>query len=158
MRFAYLPLPTRQPIYPLGGLRVRYRPIVPIQIIGPQVLPPFDACIDSAADDTVFPLRLARRLGINLTAAPEGKVQPVGQIALTVKYARATLLLADGFESCQWEAIVAFADSPLRWALLGHAGFLQFFDTNLRGALRDVLLVPNTSFLGQHVIHAVPPP
>jgi hypothetical protein len=30
VRFAYLPLPTRRPVYALGGVRVRYRPIVPI--------------------------------------------------------------------------------------------------------------------------------
>ncbi|HEV3081736.1 MAG TPA: hypothetical protein VGY66_18295 [Gemmataceae bacterium] len=118
MRFAYLPLPTRQPVYALGGVRIRYRPIVPVQIISPQVLPPFDACLDCASDDTVFPLRLARRLGIDLSNAPAGQVQPVAQAVLPVKYARVTLLLADGFESCQWEAIVAFADVPLRWALL----------------------------------------
>jgi hypothetical protein len=157
VRFAYLPLPTRRPVYALGGVRVRYRPIIPVQIILPQGLPAFDACIDCASDDSVFPMRLARRLGIDLTNAPEGQVQAVAQSALPVKYARVTLLLADGFESCQWHAIVAFADVPLRWALLGHAGFLQFFDVNLRGALREVVVVPNGSFSGQHVIHRSPP-
>ena len=76
---------------------------------------------------------------------------------MPVKYARVTLLLADGFESCQWDAIVAFADVPLRWALLGHAGFLRFFDVNLRGAVREALVVPNGSFSGRHVIHRPPP-
>jgi len=70
MRFPYLGLPTRRPAYSLGGARVRYRPIVPVHIIGPQLLPPLDACIDCAADDTLFPVRLASRLGIDLTGAP----------------------------------------------------------------------------------------
>src|SRR3989442_2542645 len=101
---------------------------------------------------------MAGSLGIDLSSAQAGQVQPVAQAVLPVKYARVTLLLADGFESCQWEAIVAFADVPLRWALLGHAGFLQFFDVNLRGGLRDVVIVPNISFSGQYVIHRSSPP
>jgi hypothetical protein len=122
------------------------------------VLPPIDGCIDSASDDTIFPQRLARRLGINLASAPPGESQPVGQAALPIKYARVTLLLADGFETCEWEAIIGFADVPLRWALLGLAGFLQYFDAELRGARRELVLIPNSSFPGQHVVHRSPPP
>lgn len=153
MRFAYLPLATRRPVYPLGGARVRHHPIVPIHIIAPRVLPPVDGCIDSGTDDTLFPQHLARRLGIDLTGAPQGESRPVGHGAIPVSYARVTLLLSDGFETCEWEAIVGFADAPLRWALLGHAGFLQFFDVQLLGASREVILTPNVSFPGRYVLH-----
>jgi hypothetical protein len=54
VKFAYLPLPVRQPS-PATTAKMRYRPIVPIHIIAPRMMPPLDACIDSAADDTVFP-------------------------------------------------------------------------------------------------------
>lgn len=158
MRFPYVPLRTRQPVYSLGGASVRHRPIVPIHVIGPQLLPPIDGCIDSASDDTLFPQRLARRLGIDLTSAPQGESQPAGHAPVQVRYAKVTLLLADGFETCEWEAIVGFVDVPLRWALLGHAGFLDFFDARLRGARHEVLIVPDTSFPGQHVIHRPSPP
>jgi hypothetical protein len=122
------------------------------------VLPPLDGCIDSAADDTIFSLGVARRLGIDLAGAPQGEGQPVGHVRLPVKYARVTLLLSDGLETCEWDAIVAFADVPLRWPLLGHAGFLQFFDVELRGARREALLTPNGSFQGRHVVHTPRPP
>ena len=47
-----MPLPVRQKS-PAATAKVRYRPIVPIHILALRMLPPLDACIDSAADDTV---------------------------------------------------------------------------------------------------------
>jgi hypothetical protein len=107
---------------------MRHRPLVPIRLIGPRVLHPIDGCIDCATDDTLFPEHLAHRLGIDLTNAPQGQAQPPGHAPILVLYHRVTLLLTDGFETCEWEAIVGFVALPLRWALLGHAGFLDFFD------------------------------
>ncbi|MCI0464871.1 MAG: hypothetical protein L0Z62_48740 [Gemmataceae bacterium] len=158
MKFNYLSLPTRGPVYPLGGARSRHRPIVPIRILAPGSLPPLDACCDSASDDTVFPDALAARLGIDLAGAPQGEVRPAGHPPLTVAYAQVTLLLSDGYETCEWDAIVAFALARLRWALLGHAGFLQFFDVQLLGAKQQVVITPNATFPGQHTIHQSSPP
>jgi hypothetical protein len=145
-------------VYPLGGISGRYKPIVPVHLVGPQVLPPLDAIVDSAADDTVFPVRLARRMGIDLTAAPQGEAQAIGQAPVPVQYARVTLLLTDGFESATWEAMVAFTPVLLRWPLLGQAGCLEFFDGELRGARREAIVTPNRSFPGQYVVHAQTPP
>ena len=81
MKFAYLPLPLRhaaQPAPTLGGTRVRHRPIVPIHVLAPLMLPPLDACIDCAADDTVFPPQWFTRLGIDPIAAPMGQARAVG--------------------------------------------------------------------------------
>jgi len=64
-----------------------------------------------------------------------------------------TLRLSDGLETCEWPATVGFIDLPLRWALLGHAGFLDFFDTELRGARREVFMTPNGRFPGSRTIH-----
>jgi hypothetical protein len=158
VKFAYLPLPVRQATPALGGAKARYRPIVPIHILAPLPLPPVDACIDSAADDTVFPPQLATRLGIDPQAAPTGQARGVGGTTVTVTYASVTLLLSDGYETCEWNAIVGFATVPLRWALLGHAGFLEFFDVQLLGARREAIVVPNTAFPGQRIIHLTPTP
>lgn len=78
MKFAYLPLPVTHATPAMGGARTRFRPIVPIHILAPIMLPPVDACIDSAADDTVFPPHLAARLGIDLATAPKGQARVVG--------------------------------------------------------------------------------
>ena len=52
-------------------------------------------------------------------------------------------------EAYQWTAVVGFVDgATLPRPLLGHAGFLQFFDAEFRGADLEVLLIPNRSFPG----------
>jgi hypothetical protein len=157
VRFAYLPLPVRQKS-PVASVTTRYRPIVPIHILAPQMLPPLDACIDSAADDTVFPPHWATRLNIDLGAAPQGKVRAAGGMVVQVNFASVTLLLSDGRETCEWDAVVGFSATPLRWALLGHAGFLEFFDVQLLGARREAVIVPNAAFAGQHFVVTSPTP
>jgi hypothetical protein len=140
----------------MRGAKVRYRPIVPIHILAPRSLPPVDACIDCAADDTVFPLHLAKRLGLNPSAFQPGHARLVGGIVIKVNYGQVRLLLSDGYESCDWDAVVAFSTVPMRWALLGHAGFLEFFDVHLLGARREAVVVPNSDFQGQHTVHKTP--
>src|SRR5436189_97971 len=83
---------------------------------------------DAAADDTVFPPHWATRLGIDLASAPKGQAQVVGGSVIQVSFAPVSLLLSDGYETCQWDASVGFSAKPMRWALLGHSGFLEFFD------------------------------
>jgi hypothetical protein len=150
--FPYLPLPTTAPIYSLGGARVRHRPIVSVRIIGSLASRLYDGCLDSASDDTIFPRALARTLGVDLTAAPQGQAQPIGGIPVTYAYANVTLRLTDGVETCEWVATVGFVDLPLRWAILGHAGFLDFFDTEFLGARREVVVKPNSSFRGRYIV------
>jgi hypothetical protein len=122
------------------------------------MLPPLDACIDSAADDTVFPPHWATRLGIDLGSAPTGQAQGVGGSIIQVSFAPVTLLLSDGYETCQWDTVVGFSAAPMRWALLGHSGFLEFFDVQLLGARRETVIHPNTAFGGQHIVVAPPTP
>jgi hypothetical protein len=80
----------------------------------------------------------------------------VGGSVIQVSFAPVTLLLSDGYETCQWDAVVGFSATAMRWALLGHSGFLEFFDVQLLGARHEALIVPNTAFVGQHF--AVPSP
>jgi len=150
--FPYLPLATKGPIPSLAGATVRYRPIVSTRIFGPLGSRLYDGCVDCASDDTIFPRSLAHTLGIDLTGAAQGIAQPIGGLAVPYAYAAVKLRLTDGIETCEWLATVGFVDLPLRWALLGHAGFLDFFDLALRGARRDVVIIPNNLFPGQHLL------
>lgn len=152
MNFSYLALPTKAPVASLDGAMVRYRPIVLIGVFGPSGSRLLDGCIDSGSDDTIFPMSLARKLGIDLTGACQGQANPVGGKIIPYSYAQVTLKLSDGFESCEWSATVGFVDLPLRWALLGHAGFLDFFDTTLCGARREAIITPNQMFRGTHTM------
>jgi hypothetical protein len=143
---------------PAPTAKVRYRPIVPIHVLAPRTLPPVDACIDSGADDTVFPPQWATRLGINIATAPQGRARVVGGAIVNVHFAPVTMLLSDGHEICQWDAVVGFSAAPLRWALLGHSAFLDLFDVQLLGARREAVIAPNSAFSGQHVVVTVPTP
>jgi hypothetical protein len=154
MRFPYLALPSRRPIPPLGGSQVRHRPVIPVHLFGPNGSRLLGANIDSGSDDIVFPLHLARHLGIDLSNAAEGEAQSVGGPAIRYLYASVTLRMADGSEACEWTAIAGFIGSPLRWVILGHAGFLEFFDTQLLGDRREVVLSPNASFSGQRTFRS----
>lgn len=158
MRFPYLPLPTRRPVFSLGGVRVRYRPIVPVQIIGPLGSRSFDCCLDCGTDDTIFPLPLIKILGIHLTSPPdEGESLPVGGHPVTYPYGLVELRISDGAEAYEWRATVGFIDTPLAWPLLGLAGFFQFFDVELLGARLEAVLKPSASFTGR-VIQRAPAP
>jgi hypothetical protein len=82
----------------------------------------------------------------------------VGGSIIQVSFAPVTLLLSDGYETCEWDAIVGFSASAMRWALLGHSGFLEFFDVQLLGARRETIIAPNTAFAGQHFVVGSPTP
>lgn len=150
MRFAYVQLPAKRPIYSLGGAHVRPRAIIPVQMTGPGGSVLLDCCLDNGTDDTLFPRQVATTIGIPLTGATnEGEGQPIGGTPIRYPYGRVTLRVTDGLEACKWEAIVGFIDTPVPWPLLGFAGFLQFFDADLRGSAQEVILTPNSSFPGQ---------
>ncbi len=158
VRFLDHTLKTRRPVYPFGGRPVRYRPILPIQVISPLGWAVIDGNLDCGADDTIFPSRLCSPLGLNLAGAPQGESLPVAGPLIRYSYARVRLWLTDTYEEYVWEAIVGFLDTPRRWTLLGYAGMQQFFDIELLGHRREVILTPKASFSGQgRVLRPRPP-
>ena len=50
------------------------------------------------------------------------------------RYARVQLRITDGLvETYEWTAVVGFVPTRLRYALIGYAGFLKYFDAEFRG-------------------------
>jgi len=158
MRFPYVILNTHRPVYPLGGRHVRYRPILPIQVISPFGWAAVNGNLDCGADDTVFPSRLCATLGLNLAGAPQGESMSISGPPVPYPYATVRLRLTDTYEEYEWEAIIGFSATLSRWALLGYAGMQQFFDIELLGYRREVILTPNASFQGQARVLRPPPP
>ena len=66
------------------------------------------------------------------------------------RYAPVQLQITDGIgETYQWTAVVGFVAGRLHYNLLGHAGFLQFFDVTFRGAPdNEAILTPKSPFPG----------
>jgi predicted aspartyl protease len=112
-----------------------------------------DGLLDTGSDETVFEEGLAAALGIDLSQAEERQVGLVGRTKpACCRYARVELQITDGRQEVfRWPAVVGFVATALRYSLLGHAGFLQFFDAEFRGAAQEVVLTPNASFPGTRV-------
>jgi hypothetical protein len=152
MRFPYMAKPTRTPIYSLGGASHLHLPMFAITIITPAGRRAVDGMVDSGATDVIFPSYLAQRVGVDLTNAPLGQARQAGGAVLAFRYAHVRLYLSDGQEGFEWDAVVGFLMSPAKpYALLGHAGFLNFFDVTLRGAAKETIVDPNSAFPGQRV-------
>ncbi len=92
---------------------------------------------------------MASYLGIDLTQAPEQPVNLIGRPgAIACRYAMVELLITDVQETYRWSALVGFVPMRLHYQLLGHAGFLEYFEAEFRGTDREVILTANRSFPG----------
>lgn len=128
---------------------VRWRTLIPVTIFGSGgVFRDFGrAVLDPAADDTVFPLDTARRLGISLRPDSGHRVRWRGQLH-ALRFGDAELVLTDNASIWRWPAVVGFSPAPLRYPILGQAGCLQFTDARFFGADRVVELEINRDFPG----------
>jgi hypothetical protein len=121
-----------------------------VTVMTPTAAKVMDGVVDSASTDVVFPLQVAQACGLDLRNAPPGQATQAGGRVLSFRYAHVRLRITDGREAYEWDAPVGVLNVPgKRYALLGHAGFLDFFDVTLRGAAKEVLVTPNASFSGR---------
>lgn len=134
----YLPVLAKKPIPTLGGRLLRYRPVLAVRLAGPQGTRLRDALLDTGSDDTVFTDNLATLLGVDLRGAEERTIDLIGRPhPLLCRFASVQLQITDGLaETYQWAAVIGFVTAPLRYNLLGHAGFFNFFDADFQGASR----------------------
>ena len=104
--------------------------------------------MDTGADDTVFPDSVAATLGVDLANAPQASCFGVGGTVSVVRLAEVSLWIADRQERREWKAWVGFSPVPLRIALQGFAGFLEFFTATFLGDQDAVELTVNTLYPG----------
>ena len=149
LRFPYLhePLLGSPPPSMSSSAQVRWRPLVPITLHGPQgFLSIGRALIDCGADDTVFAMDIAGLLNIPLQSPTTHTLRWRGQ-RYGLSYGTVDLELTDDDgNALRWPAVVAFTAANLRYPLLGMCGCLEFFDTRLLGDKRQIELEPNPSF------------
>jgi predicted aspartyl protease len=146
--FPYTEFPTPKPVWSLQGRAGRPRPLILVAIIGPTATVVERCLLDTGADDTVFPEAMATHLGIDLSGCPTSSASGVGQVGATLRHVEVRLRITDGQETREWPARVAFTSAPLRWPLLGFAGFLQFFTATFHGDHEQVELTVNGSYPG----------
>lgn len=133
----------------LVGATVRWRPLLPVEVFGSAGLSVTfpRAVVDSAADDTVFPLDVAQKIGVVLRPDTGHRVRWRGQLH-PLRFGDVELVLNDGVGAWRWPAIVGFSPALIRYPLLGTAGCLQFMDARFRGADLIVELETNHTFPG----------
>ena len=148
MRFPYHLIRVGRPALALGGRWVRPQPLIHVSLVGPAAARPVLGVLDTAADDTVFPDYVAARIGIDLTGAPVGSSSGVGGISAPLRYAQVKLRVAGGGEFREWPAWVGFSPVPMRYPMLGFAGFLQFFAATFHGDREEVELTINRLYPG----------
>jgi hypothetical protein len=148
MSFPYQRLLFGQPQFSLDGLLYRPKPVIPITLIGPSGTSCLDAVIDTGADDTLFPVDEALKVGLDLRRFRRGTTTGIGATVINVRYCQVTLRLAAGHEQWEWCAWVGFTTAPLRRPLLGYAGFLRFFTANFHGETEEVELTVNGLYAG----------
>ena len=128
---------------------MRHRPLVPVRVLaaGTWLV---DGHLDTGADDTVFPLWVAGVAGVNLMGAVTQEIALAGRgRPVDARFVPVRLRITDGHETYERTALIGFVPVPLRNGLLGHAGFLQYFNADFRGADHEVILMPNPKFPGQ---------
>jgi hypothetical protein len=143
-------IPTKLPVPGLGASRLRYRPVIAVLLSGTATPQLRDGLLDTGADDTAFSDAVAIALGIDLSQAEQRSISLAGRPQPVVcRYAQVQLRISDGVETFEWPATVGFVMARLHYALLGQAGFLQYFSADFDGEGHVVTLTPKPSFPGR---------
>jgi len=122
--------------------------VIPITLIGPTKAMATEALVDSGADDTVFPEKIAAGIGIDLTNAPTVIAAGVGTAAVRIRLAKVILRLADNQEKHEWTAWIGFTSANLTHWLLGHQGVFEYFNVCFRDEREEVELETNSRYPG----------
>jgi hypothetical protein len=120
-----------------------YRPLIPVLVWGlPRPLP-VDGLLDTAADRTLLPPKLASDLGIDSSALPTTVVvRSATGHAIQCKPTHLILELRRDSSRFCWLAEVAVATEAIRSVHWGSRGFLEYFCAEFDGPNRWVTLTP----------------
>jgi len=145
MRFRYSSYEVDpSPTVPGGVL---YRPEIVIELIGPRRSETIQALVDTGSDETVFPLSPANAIGVQLNRASTGQASAVGGHEVELVPGSVTLQISQAGLTYRWQTMVQFleVDQPEdEVALLGYAGFLEFFQATFNSESQELELNPNS--------------
>jgi Aspartyl protease len=139
MKFPY----SEREVDPLPGetgLQVIHEPIVLVRFIGPKRSYLIRGLLDTGASMTLVPRSYMTKLGID-----PGERAKLGTAAghLNVSLGTLDIEIQSGRTVYSWTARVGFSPRADNLALLGHAGFLDYFTAIFNGSSRQVTLRPN---------------
>lgn len=121
MKFPYRKINLQNPF---NSKKFILRPIIPFSIKYKDKALRFEALIDSGADFNIFPMEIAKKLGITLKDSDH--VSFAGVDGNIINGAKADVILEIGSQKIQ--ARVVFA--PVENGILGQYGFFDLFKVN----------------------------
>jgi hypothetical protein len=141
MRFPY----QAYPVQGIGAAHIAlvYRPAVPIRVVGPSGDGFAFGLADTGADETMFTDRFIGPLGVVIRPGDHATITTLDGGAVPVRYGTVDLELSRRGVVRRWSARIAFHAGGK--AILGHAGFLQYFTATFNGQHQYVTLRPNGS-------------
>lgn len=146
MIFPIARFPTRAPIPTLRGASVRLKSLLPLLVLGPSAQELRQVLHDTGADDIVFPIDMAARIGVDLRSAISGAAVGVGTgRPVPILYAPVILQLQDATEVYRWRAVVGFTSGTLRFPLFGIAGGLEYFESRINFVRSEIMLTAQAS-------------
>lgn len=126
-----------------------YRPEATIRVGGPRGNETIQALLDTGSDETVFPATLAKVLGVDLDYDATSQASAVGGHEVRLVPGTVTLELSHGGEKYRWSSLASFLETEEpedEVALLGYAGFLEYFQATFDSERNEVALIPNARF------------
>lgn len=120
-----------------------YRPVIPFALSGPAGTLDFFGLLDTGADETYITRKMAERLGISVGSTATHVIDSAGG-EVHITYCKTEFELTDGTESYRWSAVIGVSEHEWAEVILGHNGFLEFFDVLFRGDKHDLEIERNS--------------
>lgn len=129
------------------GLTDLYRPEIPLRVIGKTGEAFLLGLLDTGADEVLLGRSVADAIGADLDHSARWSIRGFAGQRADAVLGRVEVEVSDGIETHRWPLAVGFVeyDDPAleQVAILGHTGFLQYFNAEFRGADREVVLTAN---------------
>jgi Aspartyl protease len=124
------------------------RPEVFLRVYGPAGHTEVRALVDTGTDNSILPLSVATRVGVEVTPGHGPAASAFGGQQIALSFADVDFELAGDAGSVRWQAHAYFANvsDENDTALLGHQGFLDFFIATFHGEECVLELQPTSDF------------
>ncbi|MCA9093708.1 MAG: hypothetical protein KDA68_09495 [Planctomycetaceae bacterium] len=122
--------------------------MIPIQVRGATGSASILGMLDTGADITLLPAELLPLIGTSFDVERTVEINGVGGEPLIAHFANVELSLGYQEQLYRWTAQVGFLEGRTV-ALLGHAGFLNYFTATFNGNQKRVTLRVNKRFPGE---------
>lgn len=102
--------------------------------------------VDTGADETLFPISIARALGVELDQQLTSEAAGISGARLTIHYGDVELRIENAGETIAWkttEGFVDFGSTNDEVIILGHGGCLDYFTTTFDGEQAELAIEAN---------------